>query len=374
MKIFNFYLYRISRNWIMFLLVLCLPVVHIYTTYQQYQSNFQYRIGVVDQSKDELSKLLIEQLSKNNVLVEQTSGIKELEDKLIKNEVQYAIVIEQGLQQDVMDNMSYAKIRGFSLTDDGTSIPLKLKLNSFLSATKTIAGISFEDINDFSAALERLKQSSFTIAEQYEGNKAKDTYVGLVNVLAFDIFFLLVSISLIFLKDKERGIYERILVSPVASIVYYIQSTILFVLIGMVQFFIGHGFINFLIGTKITAPHFLHINIGIILYVACLAIIGQIIVAVSKNSKIGFSLLPVVVLPLGMLSGQLWPREIMPTILQQISSFFPTSWIVMFNKSEVLFGLSSGEFLKYSAYFTTFLCLGILLVYLVVKKDGVKNV
>ncbi|MNW07159.1 hypothetical protein D3C71_2037110 [compost metagenome] len=85
-------------------------------------------------------------------------------------------------------------------------------------------------------------------------------------------------------------------------------------------------------------------------------------------------MLPVVVLPLGMLSGQLWPREIMPTILQQISSFFPTSWIVMFNKSEVLFGLSSGEFLKYSAYFTTFLCLGILLVYLVVKKDGVKSV
>ncbi|MNZ91288.1 ABC-2 type transporter [compost metagenome] len=155
--------------------------------------------------------------------------------------------------------------------------------------------------------------------------------------------------------------------------VYYIQSTILFFLIGMVQFVIGHGFINFLIGVKVTAPHFLHINVGIILYVACLAIIGQIIVAVSKNAKIGFSLLPVVVLPLGMLSGQLWPREIMPTILQQISAFFPTSWIVMFNKSEVMFGLSSGEFLKYSGYFTAFLCTGIFLIYLVVKKDGVKR-
>ncbi|MNW48433.1 ABC-2 family transporter protein [compost metagenome] len=373
MKIFNFYLYRISRNWIMFLLILCLPAVHIYTTYQQYQSNFQYRIGVVDQSNDELSRLLIEQLSKSNVLVEKSNTVKEVEDRLIKNEVQYAIVIEQGLQQDVMDNMSYAKIRGYSLTDDGNSIPLKLKLNSFLSATKTIAGISFDDINEFSAALERLEQSSFTIAEQYEGSKAKDTYVGLINVLAFDIFFLLISISLIFLKDKERGIYERILVSPIASMVYYIQSTILFFLIGMVQFVIGHGFINFLIGVKVTAPHFLHINAGIILYVACLAIIGQIIVAISKNAKIGFSLLPVVVLPLGMLSGQLWPREIMPTILQQISAFFPTSWIVMFNKSEVMFGLSSGEFLKYSGYFTAFLCTGIFLIYLVVKKDGVKR-
>lgn len=373
MKIFNFYLSRISRNWIMFLLVLCLPIVHIYTTYLQYQGDFQYRIGIVDQSEDTLSKLLIDQLVKSNVEIVKEDTVKDLEDKLINNEVQYALVIEEGLQQDVMENMSYDKVRGFSLTDDGNSIPLKLKLNSFLSSTKTVAGIEFTDMKEFSSALERLQQTSFTIKEQYEGDKAKDIYVGLINVLAFDIFFLLISISLIFLKDKERGVYERILVSPTPSIAYYIQSTLLFVLIGMIQFLVGHGFINILIGTGVTAPHFLQINIGTILYVACLAMIGQLIVAVSKNTKIGFSLLPIVVLPLGMLSGQLWPREIMPSILQQISSFFPTSWIVMFNRSEVLFGLSNAEFMKYSAFFTSFLFIGILLVYLIVKKDGVKS-
>lgn len=374
MKIFSFYLYRITRNWIMFLLILILPVVHIYTTYQQYQNTFQYHIGVADYSKDTLSKLIIEQLTQSNVVIIQSDQVKELEDKLIKNVIQYAIVIEQGLEQDVMEQQSYRKIRGMSLSDDGNSIPLKLKLNSFLSATKTIAGVSFDDVQDFSSALNRLQQSQFTIAEQVEDTKAKDTYAGLVNVLAFDIFFLLISLSLIFLKDKEKGIYNRILVSPVSSFSYYIQSTLLFILIGMIQYVLGHIFINFLIGTSITASHLGYISFGILLYVSCLAILGQFIVAASKNSKIGFSLLPVIVIPLGMLSGQLWPREIMPTILQRISYFFPTSWIVMFNKTEITFGLSANEFITYSAYFTAFLAIGILLIYLMVKKDGVKSV
>lgn len=374
MKIFSFYLYRITRNWIMFLLILILPVVHIYTTYQQYQNTFQYHIGVADYSKDTLSKLIIEQLTQSNVVIIQSDQVKELEDKLIKNEIQYAIVIEQGLEQDVMEQQSYRKIRGMSLSDDGNSIPLKLKLNSFLSATKTIAGVSFDDVQDFSSALNRLQQTQFTIAEQVEDTKAKDTYAGLVNVLAFDIFFLLISLSLIFLKDKEKGIYNRILVSPVSSFSYYIQSTLLFILIGMIQYVLGHIFINFLIGTSITASHLGYISFGILLYVACLAILGQFIVAASKNSKIGFSLLPVIVIPLGMLSGQLWPREIMPAVLQRISYFFPTSWIVMFNKTEITFGLSANEFITYSAYFAAFLAIGILLIYLMVKKDGVKSV
>ncbi|MDQ0089660.1 ABC-2 type transport system permease protein [Paenibacillus anaericanus] len=374
MKIFNFYLFRISRNWLMFLLIILLPIAHIYTTYLQYQTNFQYRIGVVDQSDDQLSRLLIEQLSKSNVAIVKQDTVKELEDKLISNEVQYALVIDQGLEQDVLDNKSFAKIRGFSLTDDNNSIPLKLKLNSFLSSTKTIAGIEFKDISEFSAALSRLEQTTFNISEKYEGDKIKDTYIGLINVLAFDIFFLLISMSLVFLKDKERGIYERILVSPTTSISYYLQSTFLFVVYGMIQFFIAHGFINQLLGTKVILPHFLQISAGTILYVACLALIGQMIVALSKNMKVGVSLLPIFVLPLGMLSGQLWPREIMPTFLQQVSSVFPTSWIVMFNKSEVLYGLTSSELLKFGGYFTSFLCIGVILIYLVVKKDGIKSV
>lgn len=374
MKIFNFYLNRISRNWIMLLLVLCLPLVHIHTTYMQYQNQFQYRIGTLDQANDALSQLLIKQLQQSNVSVVAATDLKSLEDKLISGEIHYALVMEPGLQQDVMTNGSYAKLKGMSLTDDGNSIPLKLKLNSFLSSTKTIAGIGFQDIDEFSSSLGRLAESSFAISETYANNQDKDTYLGLMNVLAFDIFFLLISISLIFLKDKERGIYERILVSPVSSMSYYLQSSILFIMIGLVQFVIGHLYINLLIGTKITLPHLLPTHLGIVLYVASIAIIGQLIVAFSKNTAVGFSLLPVVVLPLGMLSGQLWPREIMPAFLQQLSSFLPTSWIVMLNKSEILYGLSSNEFLKYSSLFSAFLCIGVVLMVLIVKKDGVKSV
>ncbi|MDW7671247.1 MAG: hypothetical protein SCK57_07615 [Bacillota bacterium] len=40
------------------------------------------------------------------------------------------------------------------------------------------------------------------------------------------------------------------------------------------------------------------------------------------------SLLLVLVIPPAMLGGLLWPREIMPQILQHIGMFLPTTWMM----------------------------------------------
>ncbi len=373
MRIFKFYLYRLSRNWMMFFLILCLPIAHIYTTYLQYASDFQYKIGVVDQADDQLSHMLIEQLTQNNVSIQNYMEIEEAKEQLIKNEIEYIIVLEADIKEKMIQHGDFSGIYGISIHDDATSLPLKMKMNSSLSAIKTLSGIQFADEEAVSNALNKLEQKQFQVIERIEGDKSKDIYIGLVNVLAFDIFFLLISISLIFLKDKERGLYSRIMVSPVTAASFYMQSISLFVFIGALQFIIGYSFISLLIGFSTVLPYAWIVAIYFAPYVVSIAMLGQMIFAISRNATIGMSLLPVVVLPLGMLSGQLWPREIMPVSLQYISACLPTSWIVMLNKSIIMYGLSFAEAIQFGAYFVAFLGLGGAFLYFAVKKDGKKH-
>lgn len=179
------------------------------------------------------------------------------------------------------------------------------------------------------------KEEALEYYNKFEENKYDFKYKG--NDLALVIFYMTAfgffSMGFLFiagrclnpiLKEKEIKIDKRILVSKISKVEYILGHVVgCFVLLMMQSIT--------LLATFLILKKDFNVGFGwMILISFALSLVGiavsLLVLSVSNNSAIYYTLLTIVVAPMSLLSGGLLPLELMPKVMQKLSLISPLTW------------------------------------------------
>jgi ABC-2 type transport system permease protein len=138
-------------------------------------------------------------------------------------------------------------------------------------------------------------------------------------------FFVALTCALSFAEERRAGTWRRLLSAPVAPWQLLGAKLLPYIALGTIQvgllFAIGAFGFDMRIGGSLAALAVLTVGVA-----TCATALGLLFAAVSTTEKQISSLGSVVILIMGLLSGCMFPRALMPHALQQIGLFMPHGW------------------------------------------------
>ncbi|MFD0047781.1 ABC transporter permease [Actinomycetes bacterium NPDC127524] len=328
MRIFNFYLKRIFKRKLTFLLLILLPVMFTGMVVQQYKE--ATKVTLTMYIKDSVIKDYVSEfLKKQKVTVTEAKTRKEA----MESSDNLGIVMAQGLN-DVYQKPDDIQITQYARETNFNSKSLEVKLNSIFSTIQTLAKNS-GDVNAFRDNMKDMKnsQASLGIKQKILGNPNATVLTSTFNMIVFIMVFLTMTNTLLFLRDKVHTTTQRILISTKSKLNYYIQTVGVFAFIGIAQFALMLLLMNavFKIDLELTSVKILTLLLAYGLLNVISAGLGLLLVSRTTKQSTGRLLVTVVSLPLAMLGGTLWPASIMPEAMQKIAKVIPTYWVTEIN-------------------------------------------
>lgn len=326
----------LRKSNIIFMIVV--PIVVNIVVISLMTSSGGYTIGITDNDKTKFTKNFVETISADYDIVELEE--EEINSKVINSKVDLALKFDKGYTDKLISGEDVT-IKSYMLTDGNSSQPLEMYINSYLSAIKEIAKAADSE-DDFYEGIEEYNDSQYKIEYKHMASSINDDVersVTSLGYLALGMMFLISFSTMLILEDKMVGVFDRLTVTPLKKSSYYFQNLLSFFIVSVLQIVI---IINLL-------PNIVDISYGdsvesimqIILVSAVFAMvciaIGICISRFSKNRLFAGSFISLVNIPLLMLGGCLWPRELMPEAVQRIGDFVPTTWYMKAAES-VLYG------------------------------------
>lgn len=189
---------------------------------------------------------------------------------------------------------------------------------------------------------------------------------GIMGMLLILICAMMTSVSIA--REKERGTMEVLLVSPVQPLVIIIAKAVPYMLLSIV-----------ILATILTMSFFvldvplegsILSIVGISLIYILLALSLGLLVSNLANSQLTALLISamIMLLPVIMLSGMIFPIESMPKILQWFTAIVPARWYISAMRKLMIMGVSFTYVLK-----ETLILIGMTLLILTVSLKKFKT-
>jgi ABC-2 type transport system permease protein len=138
-------------------------------------------------------------------------------------------------------------------------------------------------------------------------------------------FFIALTCALSFAEERRSGTWRRLLAAPVPAWKLLAAKLVPYVALGAIQvgllFAIGALGFGMQIGGSIAALAVLTVGVA-----ACATTLGLLIAAVSSTEKQISSLGAVLIMIMGLVGGCMFPRALMPHVMQQVGLFVPHGW------------------------------------------------
>lgn len=349
-------------------IVLVITVTLIQDSAFQVVSETKIPVLVVDNDNDEISKAIHSQLQETgsleiiNQIDNQTVTEEMAKTAVFKGKYQFAIVIPKDLSKDLNKKVSQNVdqiLSEFGLETDSTQtvveeIPSKeIKLyfdpatqatfkNGIINAIdKMVAQIetkaiysTFED--QMGSEISLNSNDKFISFKEIVPNLENDAVPNSVqhNVPAwtlFAIFFIIVPLSINFVKEKNQGTYVRLITNPTPNILLILGKTATYLIICLIQFYLILAVALFLF-PQMGLPQLnidgKLINLTILTLFAGLAAIGLGILlgTIAKTQEQAAPFGSTFVVILAALGGVWIPVFAMPTVMQIISKISPMNW------------------------------------------------
>jgi ABC-2 type transport system permease protein len=219
------------------------------------------------------------------------------------------------------------EVEAYSIQESNISVPLRIFVDSYLSAARGIGLEAAGDEGKFYEGMGYYLDGKFEMKEStVTSDTAKsENIMRSLGFLVLSMVILLTFSTTSTLKDKVSGLYTRIKSGPITNASYEIQIFLSYVFIAVFQLFIV--FLIMMYGLRmdigdIFAPLF----IVMLLFAICCVALGTFVTSISNNPTQASALLNLINIPMCMLGGALWPIDIMPEALRNISVLFPTTW------------------------------------------------
>jgi len=162
--------------------------------------------------------------------------------------------------------------------------------------------------------------------------QGEDTFVyerNLYSIFGFTLFFVIYTIAYsVFqiLREKNKGIWDRMVISPVKKWEMYVANFLYSFLIGYVQVVIV--FLVFRYVMKIDfADSFLLLLVMLIPYVLAIVALSIFIVSIVQTAQQFNAVIPIVSVGMAMIGGAYWPLEIVESdFMITLSKLMPITY------------------------------------------------
>lgn len=335
MIIFKNNMRRLLRDKYNLIVMVILPVIFIALYIFAGSDGTPVRVGIIDNDDTYLTQELINGLEKNCMVLSLKE--EEIKDGLLNDKIEYGVKIDKGFTESIISGKE-VQLKAYGIKDYNAFIPVKLYINNFINSARKIALASGNDEDKFKKGLEYYMKGNFEI--QYEdapdiSSIDYDVLSSLGFVVMFMMYMAINAASLIG-EDKKLKTYERILMSPLTLKEYTIGNILSFFAIVWIQILMLFGIMKFIFRMDFGSSA-ASLLVFTFIYSAVSVSMGMAIVNLSKSLKQVWALTPLIVIPMSMLGGCFWPKEIMPEMLQRISAFVPVTWAIK-GMGKILYG------------------------------------
>lgn len=189
----------------------------------------------------------------------------------------------------------------------------------------------------------------------------------IMGMLLMLICAMMTSISIV--REKERGTMEVLLVSPVRPLMVIIAKAVPYLVLAFVILIVILLMARYLLGVPLAGSLFWIVMVSII-YILLALSLGLLISNVAQTQLVALLLSAMVLLmPVVMLSGMMFPVESMPEILQWIAAVIPPRYYIDAMRRLMIMGVGIGEVMK---EVTILVAMTALLLTIALKKFNVR--
>jgi ABC-2 type transport system permease protein len=163
----------------------------------------------------------------------------------------------------------------------------------------------------------------------------------IMGMLLMLICAMMTSISIV--REKEKGTMEVLLVSPVRPLMVIIAKVVPYLVLAFGILITILLMARFVLGVPLAGSMFWILAVST-LYILLALSLGLLISNIAQTQLVALLMSAMVLLmPVVMLSGMLFPVESMPTILQWISAIVPTRYYIEAMRKLMIMGVGIGE-------------------------------
>ena len=163
----------------------------------------------------------------------------------------------------------------------------------------------------------------------------------IIGMLLMLICAMMTSISIV--REKEKGTMEVLLVSPVRPLMVIIAKAVPYLVLAFGILITILLMARFVLGVPLAGSMFWILAVST-LYILLALSLGLLISNIAQTQLVALLMSAMVLLmPVVMLSGMLFPVESMPTILQWISAIVPTRYYIEAMRKLMIMGVGIGE-------------------------------
>ena len=163
----------------------------------------------------------------------------------------------------------------------------------------------------------------------------------IMGMLLMLVCAMMTSISIV--REKEKGTMEVLLVSPVKPLMIIIAKAIPYLVLAVAILIIILLMARFVLGVPLVGSLFWIVAISVI-YILLALSLGLLISNVARTQLVALLLSAMVLLvPIVMLSGMIFPVESMPQVLQWISAIVPPRYYIEAMRKLMIMGVGIKE-------------------------------
>ncbi len=189
----------------------------------------------------------------------------------------------------------------------------------------------------------------------------------IMGMLLMLICAMMTSISIV--REKERGNMEVLLVSPVRPLMVIIAKAVPYLVLAFAILIIILLMAHYVLAVPLAGSLFWILVVSTIYIILALSL-GLLISNIAKTQLVALLLSAMVLLmPVVMLSGMMFPVESMPVVLQWISAVVPPRYYIEAMRKLMIMGVGIGEVAKEVIILTV---MTLLLLAVALKKFNVR--
>ncbi len=307
------------------------------------------KVFVINKDEGNLAKRIVENLDKEILNLKE-----EIDEEKAKNEIKQkrafgAIVFEKDFSQ---------------------SLILKKKAKIKLILDATLPEISAEIFKNLQKSIEKTTEGKIEFEKEFifgkEGMRFIDFFApGMIAMSSMFLSFGLTIIS--FVKEKISGTFERILACPISNFKIVLGYLVAFLPINFVQSLI-------LLSVAILAFNvYLKGNLILVLFVIFLnslvyQSLGLLFSSFAQSLHQASQFQMLILIPMLLVSGVLWPIESMPNLMQKISDFIPLKYSTSALRDVMIRGFGISQISKEISILFAFSFLFLFFAFFVVRQ------
>lgn len=331
--------YHIFRDRRTMLILLGMPIVQIILFGFAITTEVKnVRVAVYDPSKDIVTKRISERINANEYMNVSLylSTDKDIENVFKSNKADLIIVFGDRFSE----RLRHSKDASVQLITDSTDPNTATTLTGY--ATQIIQNVIQDEL--------KITPAPNTIIPQVKllynpGMKAAYNFVpGVMGLILMLICAMMTSISIV--REKESGTMEILLVSPIKPILIVIAKAVPYFVLSCVNLGTILLLSRFVLHVPVAGSLTLLIVVSMLFILVALSL-GLLISTLTKTQTAAMLASGMVLMmPVMLLSGIIFPTESMPVILREMSNIIPAKWYIIAIKKIMIEGLNIHYVLK----------------------------